>query len=136
VARIEGRDVDAMRRYEQAIRSAREQGFVHNEGLAYEVAARFCGARGFETFADAYLRKARDCYLSWGADGKVLQLDRLYPHLAAAEEQRPSAIIGSPVQHLDVACREGFSGLVQRDRVAKADRVADEDRDRAACLSR
>ena len=47
VARIEGRDVDAMRLYEQAIRSAREHGFVQNEGLAYEVAARFYAARGF-----------------------------------------------------------------------------------------
>ena len=31
------------------------------------------------------------------------QLDRLHPHLAAAEEARPTATIGSPVQHLDVA---------------------------------
>ena len=54
-ARIEGRDADAMRLYEQAIRSARDHGFVHNEAVAYEVAARFYSARGFETFADAYL---------------------------------------------------------------------------------
>ena len=71
--------------------------------MAYEVAARFYSARGFETFADAYLRKARDCYLRWGADGKVRQLDRLYPHLAAPEGQRSTAAIGSPLQHLDVA---------------------------------
>ena len=32
IARIEGRDLDAMRLYEQAIRSAREHGFVQNEG--------------------------------------------------------------------------------------------------------
>ena len=64
-------------------------GFVQNEGLAYEVAARFYAARGFEKFADAYLRKARDCYLRWGADGKVRQLDRLHPHLTASEGQRP-----------------------------------------------
>ena len=32
IARIEGRDADAMRLYEQAIRSAREHGFVQNEG--------------------------------------------------------------------------------------------------------
>jgi PAS domain S-box-containing protein len=66
---------------------------VQNEALAYEVAARFYRSRGFETFADAYLRKARDCYLRWGADGKARQLDRLYPHLAALEGQRPAATI-------------------------------------------
>lgn len=103
VARIEGRDIEAMRLYEQAIRSAREHGFVQNEGVACEVAARFYAARGSETSADAYLCKARDCYLRWGADGKVRQLDRLYPHLTTPEGQHAAAIIGAPVQHLDVA---------------------------------
>jgi predicted ATPase len=41
IARIEGRDFEAMRLYEQAIRSAHANGFVHNEAVAYEVAARF-----------------------------------------------------------------------------------------------
>ena len=117
IARLEGRDADAMRLYEQAIRSARENGFVQNEGLAHEVAARFYAARGFETIAHAYLRNARYCYLRWGADGKVKQLDRLYPQLAAAEGHRPTATIGSPVQQLDVASRrQGLAGRVQRDR--------------------
>jgi hypothetical protein len=41
IARIEGRALDAIQLYEQAIRSARANGFVHNEALAYEVAAQF-----------------------------------------------------------------------------------------------
>jgi PAS domain S-box-containing protein len=102
-ARIEGRDLEAMRLYEQAIRSASENGFVQNEGLAHEVAARFYAARGFETIANAYLRNARYCYLRWGADGKVRQLDLLHPQLVAAEGHRPTATIGSPVRQLDVA---------------------------------
>jgi len=36
--------------YEVAIRSARQHGFVQNEGLAHEVAARFYAVRGYETF--------------------------------------------------------------------------------------
>src|SRR6267378_6601473 len=98
IARLEGRDADAMRLYEQAIRSARDHGFVQNEGLAYEVAARFYLARGFEIFANAYLRNARSCYLRWGADGKVRQLDRLYPRLAALEGHRPTDTIGTPAR--------------------------------------
>src|SRR5262249_10360466 len=94
IARIEGRELDAERLYEEAIRRAREQGFIQNEGLANELAARFHAARGFETIADAYLRKARHCYLRWGAEGKVRQLDRNHPHLRAeaylAEAQRLS----------------------------------------------
>lgn len=103
IARIEGRDADAMRLYEQAIGLARDQSFVQNEGLACELAARFYNARGSETSANAHLRKARGCYLRWGAHGKARQLDRLYPHLAAPEGERGAAIVGSPVQHLDAA---------------------------------
>ena len=45
----------------------------------------------------------RYCYLRWGADGKVRQLDRLHPHLSAADGSRPTAITGSTIQQLDVA---------------------------------
>jgi hypothetical protein len=81
IARLEGRAFDAMQLYEQAIQSAHENGFVQNEGTAHEVAAQFYAARGFETFAHAYLRNARYCYLRWGAEGKVRQLEQLNPHL-------------------------------------------------------
>jgi GAF domain-containing protein/tetratricopeptide (TPR) repeat protein len=102
IARIEGRALDAMDLYEQAIRSGRANGFVHIEALANEMAARFYLARGFEKIANAYLRDARYCFLRWGADGKVRQLDELYPHLR--EEQRalgPTSTIGAPLEHFD-----------------------------------
>jgi len=104
IARIEGRELDAEHLYEQAIRSAHANGFVHNEALANELAGRFYAARGFEKIAHAYLQDARYCYLRWGADGKVRQLDELYPHLR--EEQPvpgPTSTIGAPVEHLDLA---------------------------------
>src|SRR5262249_16819770 len=75
IARLEGRDLDAMRLYETAIHSSRTNGFVNNEALAYECASAFYRARGFDQFATSYLRNARACYVSWGADGKVRQLD-------------------------------------------------------------
>jgi PAS domain S-box-containing protein len=103
IARIEGRAFDAMQLYEQAIQSARENGFVQNEALAHEVAARFYTARGFEVIAHMYLRNARNCYDRWGALGKVKQLDELYPHLH--EERLPTSTIstiGTPVRQLDV----------------------------------
>ena len=49
IARIEKRDADALRLYEEAIHSARENGFVQNEGLAHELAAQYYLARGLET---------------------------------------------------------------------------------------
>jgi PAS domain S-box-containing protein len=104
IARIEGRDVDAMRLYEEAIHSARPNGSIHNEALAYELAARFYAARGFEEFAHVYLRNARDGYLRWGAAGKVRQLDEMYSQLGT-EGPAPglTSTIGTPVEQLDFA---------------------------------
>jgi PAS domain S-box-containing protein len=103
IARIEGRELDAEGLYEQAIRSARANGFVHNEALAYELAAHFYLARGFEDFARVYLLNARHGYLRWGADGKVRQIDAMYPHLRIEEPPRPTSTIEAPVEQLDLA---------------------------------
>src|SRR6202011_4583335 len=102
-ARLEGRELDAERLYEEAIHSAREHGFVQNEGRTNELAARFYAARGFETIAHAYLRNARHCYFRWGALGKVRQLDQRYPQLREAPvPASPTTTIGAPVERLDV----------------------------------
>ena len=104
IARLEGRELDAERLYEEAIRSAREHGFVQNEAIAHETAARFYAARGFETIAHAYLRNARYCYLRWGADGKVRQLDQMHPHATRGTgTPRSTTTIGTPVEQLDLA---------------------------------
>jgi signal transduction histidine kinase len=103
IARLEGRDAEAMGLYEQAITSAREHGFVQNEGLAHEVAARFYAARGVESVAYGYLRNARRCYLRWGALGKVRQLDQRHPGVPEeAAHSAPSATVSAPVEQLDV----------------------------------
>ncbi|MBW8898171.1 MAG: response regulator, partial [Massilia sp.] len=84
LARMEGRDGDAMRLYEAAIASAREYGRMHDQALAYELAAAFYGARGFVAFADLYLREAHHAYARWGATGKLRQLEAAHPALPAA----------------------------------------------------
>jgi PAS domain S-box-containing protein len=104
IARIEGRSLDAMDLYERAIASARANGFVHNEALAYELAARLYAARGVEEIAHLYLGNARRSYLRWGADGKVQQLDQLHPRLRQNERPPgPAGTIEAPVEHLDLA---------------------------------
>ena len=103
IARIQGRILDAEQLYETAICSARTHGFVHNEAVANEVAARFYAARGFGTIANAYLREAQGCYRRWGADGKVRQLQRLHPSLRAEPGPNASSTILAPVEQLDLA---------------------------------
>jgi predicted ATPase/signal transduction histidine kinase/ActR/RegA family two-component response regulator len=105
IARIEGRHLAAERLYEESIRLAQEHGFIQNEGIAGELAARFYSARGLETISHAYLRNARYCYLRWGADGKVRQLDEYSPHLRTEQSPPPptTTTIGTPLEHLDLA---------------------------------
>jgi PAS domain S-box-containing protein len=104
IARLEGRILDAERLYEQAIRSAHANGFINNEALANELAARFYAARGFDKIANVYLQDARYGYLRWGAEGKVHQLDHQYPQL---RQEKPltnsTSIIAAPVENLDLA---------------------------------
>jgi PAS domain S-box-containing protein len=104
IARIEGHELDAERLYEKAIRSAHDYGFVQNEALANELAARFYAARGFETVCHAYLRNAWHCYQRWGATGKLRQLEELYPNLRKeASVPGPGSTMGAPVESLDLA---------------------------------
>ncbi|WP_414718643.1 trifunctional serine/threonine-protein kinase/ATP-binding protein/sensor histidine kinase [Trinickia sp.] len=104
MARLDGRDRDAMDLYEKAIRSAQDNGFVHNEAIANERAARFYAQLGFKTISYAYLRNARYCYARWGADAKVRQLDQSYPRLKDdLPAVRPTDTIGTSVDQLDLA---------------------------------
>jgi PAS domain S-box-containing protein len=99
IARLEGRELDAEHLYEKAIRSAHANGFVHNAALANELAARFYAARGFEKIAKTYLQDARYGYLRWGANGKVKQLDHVYPHLGEEAPARgPTSSTVAPVE--------------------------------------
>jgi PAS domain S-box-containing protein len=103
IARLEGRDLDAMRLYEQAIQSARDHGFVQNEGIAHELAAGFYLARGSTTAALAHIEVARSCFARWGAVGKVQQLDQRYPRpREKIAPSAPRAMIGALAGQLDV----------------------------------
>lgn len=104
IARVAGREREAMDLYERAIELAAAGGFIQIEALANELAARFYAERGIQKAADAYLSDARYGYLRWGADGKVQQLVERHPFL------RPSATlldkggtIGTSVQQLDMS---------------------------------
>jgi predicted ATPase/signal transduction histidine kinase len=121
LARIEGRPLDAEGLYEDAIRSAREHGFVQTEALASERAARFCRSRDLDTAADAHLRNARDCYLRWGAGGKVRQLETRHPELAAHRELIDPSTVSTRSERLDfstaVKASQAISSQILLDRL-------------------
>lgn len=104
LSRIHGEIAQAERLYDLAIRSARQNGFVHNEAVACQAAARFYGARGLADITDMYLRNARNAFMRWGAQGKVRQLEALNPQIVRPSQ--PYSVVNSmeaPVDHLDLA---------------------------------
>jgi len=113
IARIEGRTLDAMTHYDEAIRSAQANGFVHNEALGNELAARFFATRGSEKAARGYLQDAHDAYLRWGAHGKARQLEQCYPTLKPyADHRHETATPGTPIEQLDLATVLSVSQIV------------------------
>lgn len=102
-ARIEGRDLEALRLYEESIKSALDNGFTPDAALASERAARFCLSLGLETAGRAHLREAREGYLRWGAGVKVALLDKQFPGIdRPVIHPRPTTIEAS-VEQLDLA---------------------------------
>src|SRR5262249_10138817 len=123
LARIRGDGEEAARRYEEAIRSARENGFVQNEAVAYETASRFYRGRGFGLIADTYLREARDRYLRWGAEGKVRELERQHRELAPPRPPGPATTIAIQAEQLDllsvVKASQTISGVMIREQLLR-----------------
>jgi class 3 adenylate cyclase len=78
-ARILGQHWSAAQLYEQAIVGAEKNQYLHEEALAYELAAEFYLACNMDKFAKTYLREAHYRYQQWGAIIKVADLQKRYP---------------------------------------------------------
>jgi PAS domain S-box-containing protein len=79
IARVLGQLLEAEEFYEQAIIGARDNKYLQEEALAYELAAKFYLSRGREKFAQTYMKEAHYCYDRWGATAKVKDLETCYP---------------------------------------------------------
>ncbi|MDD5168814.1 MAG: AAA family ATPase [Syntrophales bacterium] len=76
--RISGKDLEAAELYNRAIKSANENGFIQNEAICNECAARHSFDRGMEKAGASYIREAHYGYLLWGAVGKVEEMEKRY----------------------------------------------------------
>ncbi|HBL60650.1 MAG TPA: hypothetical protein DDZ80_20015, partial [Cyanobacteria bacterium UBA8803] len=81
IARISGKEIEAMDLYDKAIASAHENGYIQNEALGNELAAKFWIGKGKEEIAQLYMKKAHYGYQLWGAFRKVEDLEEKYPQL-------------------------------------------------------
>ena len=104
--------------YEQAIQSAREHGFVQNEGVAHEVAARFYAARGV---GEHRANVSAQCAAMLSALGGARQgpAARATPSLARRGVRRRCAECDDRCARRTAGRRDGgqgFAGGVERDR--------------------
>ena len=81
--RVLGENVEAMDYYDRAIAGAKENEYINEEALAYELAAKFYLCWGKEKIAQTYLIDAYYAYVRWGAKAKVEDLEKRYPQLLA-----------------------------------------------------
>ncbi|HEY9665298.1 MAG TPA: SpoIIE family protein phosphatase, partial [Coleofasciculaceae cyanobacterium] len=82
IARICSRDIEVIwDLYDRAISSAHENGYIQNEALGNELAAKFWLSKGKEEIAQLYMKKAHYGYQLWGAKRKVEDLEEKYPRL-------------------------------------------------------
>ncbi|MDJ0707698.1 MAG: AAA family ATPase, partial [Leptolyngbyaceae cyanobacterium MO_188.B28] len=89
--RRQGEKTEAIDRYDLAIARAKQNGYLQEEALANELAAKFFLAWGKEKVAACYLQEAYYCYARWGAKAKVAQLEQQYSQLLIAILQFPEA---------------------------------------------
>ncbi|MFK8181820.1 MAG: AAA family ATPase [Phormidesmis sp.] len=81
--RISNKPYQAMELYDQAIAGAKQHGFIQEEALANELAAKFYLQREQQQIATGYIQEAYYGYSRWEAAAKVEQLEEIYPHLLA-----------------------------------------------------
>jgi PAS domain S-box-containing protein len=83
IAKISGDRMEAIELYDRAISAAKEQGYIQEEALANELAAKFYLDWSKQHIAQEYMTQAYYGYASWGAKAKVADLERRYPQLLA-----------------------------------------------------
>jgi PAS domain S-box-containing protein len=129
LADMEGRTTEAMRLYEEAIRSALDKGFIQDSAIGAELAAAFFARCGLGRVAQTYRQEARELYRRWGALAKVTELDRTHPEIAPEDSGSSAKTIETSLRRLDlttvIEVSQAVSGeLVQENLVEKIMRAA------------
>lgn len=81
IAQIEGKKDLALDFYENALKEAKANGFLHEEALIYERLGKFYLSMQKESIANFYLQEAFNGYSKWGATYKANLLRQQFPSL-------------------------------------------------------
>ncbi|MCP4135969.1 MAG: AAA family ATPase [bacterium] len=88
-ARVQGKK-DAPDLYDQAIKSAKENGYTQNVAIGNELAALYYINKNDKDNAKRYMNEARRCYLKWGATAKAKDLEQKYQEFLSENRKRRS----------------------------------------------
>ncbi len=81
LAQLKGNLKLSLSLYDQAIKSAHENGYKQNEAIAYERAALLMLRTLNLERAGNYMKEAHYCYKRWGAEAKLKDIEEKYPEL-------------------------------------------------------
>ena len=90
--RILGQKADAIDLYDRSIAGAKSNGYLHEQALANELAARFYLNWDKEKIAAVYMQEAYLCYERWGAKAKTDDLENRYASLLQPILKQSNAI--------------------------------------------
>ena len=99
---VVGNEMEAVKNYRKAINLAREEGYVNDEAIANELAAKFWFDKN-DDYAQLHLKNAYSCYQAWGLEVKVRKMEQDYPRiLLMGEEQNKIGVSSNLVKDLDL----------------------------------
>lgn len=101
--------------YDRAISGAQANGYIQEEAMANELAARFYLDWGKEKIAAVYMQEAYYCYSHWEARAKVTDLETRYPELLRAilQPSAPSAEVLNTLMTIAAPTISTYSSLSQ-----------------------
>ncbi len=119
-ARVLGQ-LEAIPLYEAAVSGAKQHGYLQEEALGYELAARFYLSRNMRKAARTYLSEALALYTQWGAKAKCEQLRGTYPKFLLSDPFKPDGSATLAETQLDrrsiVKASQAISSEVRLDRL-------------------
>jgi len=117
-ARVLKQSLVAMDLYDRALASAKDQGFLHEEAVASELAAEFYFERGRENLARDYLTQSYYAYAQWGATIKLKYFETKYPLIFSRSWQQKAKSL--EVNQTIRSTTTGSSGVLDLAAVIKA----------------
>lgn len=109
--------------YKQAIAGAKQNDYLQEEALSNECYAEFLLNQGDEDFAGLIMRKALYAYSLWGAEAKVVQLNKTWPQLLSHQDPVFHLKSGKAVELSNSSTKTTSSEALDMATIMKASRM-------------